>query len=142
MEVLPNNWNSEGKAYDGEDERYKCKELERTIVFKERYNHCDDLDAVANGVELGLGACGPIAILHRHVFNSPAVIDSVDGELGFDLEALAQDGEGLDERLAHRSVAGHHVVKAVAVNPLNHSANKVVAKPVKGSFILFGIGAV
>lgn len=142
MEVLRNNWNSEGKAYDGEDERYKGKELERTIVFKERSNHCDDLDAVANGVELGLGACGPIAILHRNVFNSPAVIDSVDGELGFNLEALAQYGEGLDEGFAHGSVAGHHVVKAVAVNPLDHGANKVVAKSVKGSFILFGIGAV
>ena len=66
----------------------------------------------------------------------------MDGELGFNLEALAQDGEGFDERLAHGSVAGHHVVKAVAVNPLDHGANKVVAKPVKGSFILFGIGAV
>ena len=66
----------------------------------------------------------------------------MDGELGFNLEALAQDGEGFDERLTHGSVAGHHVVKAVAVNPLDHGANKVVAKPVKGSFILFGIGAV
>lgn len=88
-----------GKAYDGEDERYKGKELERTIVFKERSNHCDDLDAVANGVELGLGACGPIAILHRHVFNSPAVIDSVDGELGLNLEASLKTGKVLTKGL-------------------------------------------
>ena len=58
----------------------------------------------------------------------------MDGELGFDLKALAQDGERLDEGFAHGSIAGHHVVKAVTVYPFNHGANKVVAKAVKGSF--------
>ena len=112
MEVLHNNWNSEGKAYDGEDERYKCKELERTIVFKERSNHCDDLDAVADRVEFGFRAGRSISILYRHVLNAPAVVDGMDGELGFDLKALAQDGERLDEGFAHGSIAGHHVVKS------------------------------
>lgn len=70
------------------------------------------------------------------------MIDGVDGELGFNLEALTQDGEGLDERLAHGSVAGHDVVEAVAVNPFDHGANEVVAKAVKGPLVLFGIGAV
>lgn len=142
MEELHNNWGSEGKAYDGKDKCDKTEELERTIVFKERSDHCDDFDAVAERIEFGFRALGPISILHRHVFNAPAVVDGMDGELGFDLEALAQNGEGLDEGFAHGSVAGHHVVKAVTVNPLDHGANKIVSKPVKCSFILFGIGAV
>lgn len=66
----------------------------------------------------------------------------MDGELGFDLEALTQDREGLDEGLAHGSIACHHVVEAIAVDPFDHGANEVVAKAVKGSLVLFGIGAV
>lgn len=66
----------------------------------------------------------------------------MDGELGFNLEALAQNGEGLDERFAHGSISGHHVVKAVAVNPLDHGANKVVAKSVKGAIVLLSVRAV
>lgn len=142
MEVLRNNWDSESETYDGKDECNKTKEFERTIVLKECSDHCDYLNAVANRVELGLGACGSIAILHRHIFYAPAVVDGMNGELGFDLKALAQDGERLDEGFAHGSIAGHHVVKAVTVYPFNHGANKVVAKAVKGSFVLFGIGAV
>lgn len=142
MEVLRNNWDSESETYDGKDECNKTKELERTIVFKERSDHCDDLDAVADRIEFGFRALRSIAILHRHVFNTPAVVDGMYGELGFDLEALAQNGEGLDEGLAHGSVAGHDVVEAVAVNPFDHGANEVVAKAVKGPLVFFGIGAV
>lgn len=142
MEVLCDDWYTESEPNDGKDDCDKTKELERTIIFKEGSNHCDDLDAVADRVELGFRAGRAISILYRHVLNAPAVIDGVDGELGFNLEALTQNGERLDERLAHGSVAGHHVVKAVAVYPLDHGANKVVAKAVKCSFVLFGIGAV
>lgn len=142
MEVLRNNWDSESETYDGKDECNKTKEFERTIVLKECSDHCDYLNAVANCVELGLGACGSIAILHRHIFYAPAVVDGMNGELGFDLEAFTQDGEGLYERLAHGSVAGHDVVEAIAVNPLDHGANKIVSEPVKCSFVLFCIGAI
>ena len=142
MEVLCDDWYTESEPYDGKDGRDETEELEGTIVFKERPNHCDDLDAVADRVEFGFRAGRSISILHWHVLNAPTVVDCMDRELGFNLEALAQDGEGLDERLAHGSVAGHDVVKAVAVNPFDHRTNKVVAKAVKGSFILFGIGAV
>lgn len=79
---------------------------------------------------------------HRHIFYAPAVVDGMNGELGFDLEAFTQDGEGLYERLAHGSVAGHDVVEAIAVNPLDHGANKIVSEPVKCSFVLFCIGAI
>lgn len=142
MEVFCDDRYAERESYDCKDECNKTKELKRAIVFKERSDHCDDLYAVTNCVELGLGACRSVSILHWYVLNTPAVVDGMDGELGFNLEAFAQNGEGLDEGLAHSSIARHHVVKAVTVYPLDHGANKVVAKAVKGSFILFGIGAV
>ena len=142
MEVLRNNWDSESETYDGKYECNKTKELERTIVFKERSDHCDDLDAVADRIEFRFRALRSISILYWYVLNAPAVIDGMDGELGFDLEALTQDGESFDEGFAHGSIAGHYVVKAVTVYPFNHGTNKVVAEAVKGSFILFGIGAV
>ena len=70
------------------------------------------------------------------------MIDGVDGELGLDLEALAQDGERLDERLAHGTVPRHNVFEAVAVDPLDHGADQVVAKSVEGALVLLGVGAV
>lgn len=70
------------------------------------------------------------------------MIDGVDGELGLDLEALAQNGERLDERLAHGAVARHDVLKAVAVDPLDHGADQVVAESVEGALVLLGVGAV
>ena len=66
----------------------------------------------------------------------------MDGELGLDLEALAQDGECLDEWLAHGAVPRHDVIEAVAVDPLDHGADQVVSEAVEGALVLLGIGAV
>ena len=128
MEVLRNNWDSESETYDGKDECNKTKELEWTVILKKRSNHCDNFNTVTYCVELGLRAYGPITVFNRYVFNTPAMVDGMDGELGFNLEALTQDGEGLYERLAHGSIACHNVVKAVAVYPFNHGANEVIPK--------------
>lgn len=38
---------------------------------------------------------------YRHIFDAPAVVDGVDRELGFDLEALGKHREGFNERAAH-----------------------------------------
>lgn len=51
-------------------------------------------------------------------------------------------GDCFDEGLAHGSVAGHDIVKAVAIDPLDHVVCEVVAKAMKGSLILLGICAV
>lgn len=70
------------------------------------------------------------------------MIDGVDGEFGLDLEALAQDGERLDERSAHGAVARHDVLEAVAVDPLDHGADQVVPETVEGALVLLGVSAV
>lgn len=70
------------------------------------------------------------------------MIDGVDGELGLDLETLAQDGERLDEWLAHGTVSRHDVFEAVAVDPLDHGADQVVPETVEGALVLLGVSAV
>lgn len=70
------------------------------------------------------------------------MIDGVDGELGLDLEALAQDGERLDERLAHGAVPRHDVFEAVTVDPLDHGADQVVPETVEGALVFLGVSAV
>lgn len=58
------------------------------------------------------------------------------------MEPFEEHGECFDEGLAHGSVAGHDIFKAVAIDPLDHVAYDVVAKAMKGSLILLGICAV
>ena len=122
-EVLNNNRNAKNESYGGEEQRDEAEELERAVVLEERADHGDDLDAVADRVELGLRSRGTVPVLHRDVPDAPAVVDGVDGELGLDLEALAQDGERLDERLIHGTVPRHDVFEAVAVDPFDHGSN-------------------
>ena len=141
-EVLNNDGDAEREADNGEEQRDEAEELERAVVLEERADHGDDLDAVADRVELRLRSRGAVPVLHRDVLDAPAVVDGVDGELGLDLEALAQNGERLDERLAHGAVARHDVLKAVAVDPLDHRADQVVAESVEGALVLLGVGAV
>ena len=141
-EVLNNNRNAKNESYGGEEQRDEAEELERAVVLEERADHSDDLDAVAECVELGLRSRGAVPVLHRDVPNAPAVVDGVDGELGLDLEPLAQDGERLDEWQAHGAVARHDVLEAVAVDPLDHGADQVVAESVEGALVLLGVGAV
>lgn len=142
MEVLDNYRNAERESYGGEEQRDEAEELERAVVLEERADHGDDLDAVADRVELGLRPRGAVPVLHRDVPDAPAVVDGVDGKLGLDLEALAQDGERLDERQAHGAVARHDVLEAVAVDPLDHGADQVVAESVEDALVLLGVGAV
>lgn len=54
MEVLNNYRNAERESYGGEEQRNEAEELERAVVLEERADHGDDLDAVADRVELGL----------------------------------------------------------------------------------------
>lgn len=67
------------------------------------------------------------------------MVDRVDGQLCLDLEPFGEHGKRFDEGLAHGAVAGHDIVKAVAVDPLDHAAYEVVAKAMKGSLMLLGI---
>lgn len=39
-------------------------------------------------------------------------------------------------------IVGHDIVEAVAIDPLNHAAYKVVAKAVEGALVLLGVCAV
>lgn len=142
MEILYDDGDAEREADGGEDQGDEAEEFERSVVLEERADHGDDLDAVADRVELRLRSRGAVSVLHRDVLDAPAVVDGVDGELGLDLEALAQNGERLDERLAHGAVARHDVLKAVAVDPLDHGADQVVAESVEGALVLLGVGAV
>ena len=142
MEVLYDDGDAEREADGGEEQGDKAEKLERAVVLEERADHGDDFDAVADGAELGLRSRGAVPVLHRDVLDAPAVVDGVDGKLGLDLEALAQDGERLDERLAHGAVSRHDVVEAVAVDPLDHGADQVVPKAVEGALVLIGVGAV
>lgn len=53
MEVLNNDGDAEGEADSGEDQGDEAEEFERSVVLEERADHGDDLDAVADRVELG-----------------------------------------------------------------------------------------
>ena len=141
-EVLNNNWNAKSESYGGEEQRDEAEELERAVVLEERTNHGDDLDAVADRVELGLRPRGAVPVLHRDVPDAPAVVDGVDRELGFDLEALGKHREGFNERAAHGAVAGHDVIEAVDIDPVDHGADQIVAKAVEGTLVFLGVGAV
>ena len=66
----------------------------------------------------------------------------MDRELGFDLEALGKHREGFDERAAHGAVAGHDIIEAVAIDPLDHGADQIVAKAVESTLVFLGVGAV
>ncbi len=66
----------------------------------------------------------------------------MDGELGLDLEDPGKRGERLYERAAHGLVAGHDVVEAVAIDPLDRGAHEVVAEAVEGALVFLAVGAV
>lgn len=53
MEVLNNDGDAEREADSGEDQGDEAEEFERSVVLEERADHGDDLDAVADRVELG-----------------------------------------------------------------------------------------
>lgn len=53
MEVLNNDGDAEREADGGEDQGDEAEEFERSVVLEERADHGDDLDAVADRVELG-----------------------------------------------------------------------------------------
>ena len=142
MEILDNDGHAQGEADDRKQERDQAEELQRTVVLEQRTDHRYDFDAIADGVEFGLGTRGTVAVLDGHIFDAPAVVDGVDRQLGFDLKALRKHGEGFDEWAAHGAVAGHDVIETVAIDPLDHGAYQVVAKAVEGTFVLLGVGAV
>ena len=142
MEVLNNDGDAERETNNGEEQGDEAEELERAVVLEECADHRDDLNAVADRVELGLRTGGAVPVLHRDVLNAPTVVDGVDGELSLDLETLAQDGERLDEWLAHGTVPRHDIVETVAVNPLDHGADQVVPEAMESALVLLGVGAV
>ena len=117
LEILDNDGNAQGKTDDRKQKRNEAEELQRAVVLEQRADHGDDFNAVADGIKFGLGAFRAIAVLNRHVFDAPTVVDGVDGKFSFDLESLGKHGEGLDERAAHGAISRHNVVETVAVDP-------------------------
>ena len=63
----------------------------------------------------------------------------MDRQLGLDLEPVREDGEGLHERAGERAVARHDVVEGVAVDPLDHGADEVVAESVERALVLLRV---
>lgn len=53
MEVLNDDGDAEREADNSEEQGDETEELERAVVLEERADHGDDLDAVADRVELG-----------------------------------------------------------------------------------------
>ena len=66
------------KVIAGKDKGKETKELEGSVILKERPNHSDDLNAVTNGIKLGFRSCWAISVFHRHIFDAPAMVDGVD----------------------------------------------------------------
>lgn len=54
MEVLNDDGDAKCEAYNGKEQGDEAEEFERSVVLEERADHSDDLDAVADRVELGL----------------------------------------------------------------------------------------
>ena len=142
LEILDNDGHAQGEADHRKQKRNQAEELQRAVVLEQRADHRNDLNAVADGIKLGLGAFRTVAVLDGYIFDAPAVVDGVDRELGFDLEALGKHGEGFDERAAHGAVAGHDIIEAVAIDPLDHGADQIVAKAVESTLVFLGVGAV
>ena len=53
MGILYDDGDAEREADGGEDQGDEAEEFERSVVLEERADHGDDLDAVADRVELG-----------------------------------------------------------------------------------------
>ena len=142
LKVFDDDGDSEDEADNCQYEGNEAEELKRSVILEERADHHDDFDAVTDGVELRLRSLGAIAVGYRYVEDAPATVNSVDREFRFDLKALGEDGEGLDERSREGSVSRHHVIEAVPVDPLDHRADEVVAEAVERSLVLLGVCAV
>lgn len=90
LAILDNDGHAQGEADHRKQKRDEAEELQRAVVLEQRADHRDDFNAVAHGIELGFGAFRTVAVLDGHIFDAPAVVDGVDRELGFDLEALGK----------------------------------------------------
>ena len=66
----------------------------------------------------------------------------MDGEFGFNLEALGKHGHGFHENAIERTVARHHVIECKAINGFDEPANQVIAKAMKRSVVFFPVASV
>ena len=89
---------------------------EGLVFFKKACNGFKDLRAVAKRGKLRLAALGAISILDGHINNAPTFINRMDGEFGFNLEALGKHGHGFHENAIERTVTRHHIVECKAIN--------------------------
>ena len=112
------------------------------MVLEERCDRAQHLCAVAEGGELGIAPFGSIAVIDRHICDAEALVNSVNGEFGFNLEAFREHGHGLHEDAIERAIAGHDIVKRIAIDHLDQPAYQVVAEPVEGTIVLFAIRAI
>lgn len=67
LEILDNDGHAQGEADHRKQKRDEAEELQRAVVLEQRADHRDDFNAVAHGIELGLGTLGTVAVLDGHI---------------------------------------------------------------------------
>ena len=137
-----NHGDAHDEAERHEDERNPAEEGEGLVFLEQARDGLEHLRAVAEGRQLRVAALGAVAVLDGHVDDAPALVDRVDGELGFDLEALREHRHGLDEGAVEGAVARHDVVEGEAVDGLDQPAHEVVSEAVEGPVVLLAVASV
>ena len=72
LEIFDNDGHAQGEAEYREQKRNEAEELQRAVVLEQRADHRNDFNAVAHGVEFGLGTLGTVAVLDGHIFDAPS----------------------------------------------------------------------
>ena len=112
------------------------------MILEERRDRAQHLCAVAEGGELGIAPFGSITVIDRHICDAEALVNGVNREFGLDLKAFREYGHSLHEDAIERAIAGHDIVKRIAIDHLDQPAYQVVAEPVESTIVLFAIRAI
>ena len=109
-DVLHQNGNEEAQSQEHQHQRNGTEEQEGLVVPEQLADGLEDLEAVGEGVQLGFAALGTVPVGNDHVGDEHIPVHSVDAHFSFNLKALAQHGEALDELVAEGTAAGHDVL--------------------------------
>ena len=124
LEVFRNNWNACDQAQHDQDERKPTEEGHGFMILEERRDRAQHLCAVAEGGELGIAPFGSITVIDRHICDAEALVNGVNREFGLDLKAFREYGHSLHEDAIERAIAGHDIVKRIAIDHLDQPATE------------------
>src|SRR5205085_7433799 len=109
----------------------RAEEGQRLVVAEERERGVGDEEAVAHELNLGVAALGAVREVNGNFLDAEAALDGLDGQLGLDLEAAAEERQPLDEGAVEGAVAGEDVGEAHGEDGVQGRAHEAVAPAVE-----------